>query len=314
VTVFSYDPAPEGAAYQVAPLPAESFFASPVGRRLVMGYLGNFLALHPGFRECDAIIAHGDSLLFPLLGKPLVRIMHGSALMEAVSARSLPRRIAQLGVYAQELLTALTQQGTVAVSRNSKKLNPFLRQVIPNGVDLKVFRPGEEKSAFPSVLFVGTLDGRKRGSRLLDWFSQVVAPAHPRAELWMVTPEGPSVPGVRYFPAATTRELVSLYQRAWIFASPSRYEGFGLPYLEAMACGTPVVATMNPGSQEVLGEGRYGCLTTDADFPGTLNRLLSDEAERTKLARRGLMRAKAFDLERTVDAYETWILELRAKA
>ena len=51
-----------------------------------MGYLGNVLALLPDYREFDAIIAHGDSLLLPLAGKPVVRVMHGSALGEARSA------------------------------------------------------------------------------------------------------------------------------------------------------------------------------------------------------------------------------------
>ena len=76
-----------------------------------MGYLGNVLALAPDYRGFDAIIAHGDSLLLPLTGKPVIRIFHGSALGEARSARSPGRAILQLGVYAQELLTARLQKG-----------------------------------------------------------------------------------------------------------------------------------------------------------------------------------------------------------
>ena len=61
-------------------------------------------------------------------------------------------------------------------------------------------------------------------------------------------------------------ELASLYRRAWAYVTPSTYEGFGLPYLEAMACGTPVVATPNPGSVEILDHGKYGVLAADEEF------------------------------------------------
>src|SRR5918997_5264396 len=82
VTVWTHDPRPAGAAYEVRRLPWRRFVSSWAGRRLTMGYLGNVLALLPGYGEADAIIAHGDSLLLPLRGKPVVRLMHGSALWE----------------------------------------------------------------------------------------------------------------------------------------------------------------------------------------------------------------------------------------
>ena len=71
-----------------------------------MGYLGNLLALVPGYRDFDVVVAHGDSLLLPLTGKPVLRVMHGSGWGEAQSARTWGRRFLQYGVYAQELLTA----------------------------------------------------------------------------------------------------------------------------------------------------------------------------------------------------------------
>ena len=71
VVVFSHDPKPADAAYTVAPLPWKSFVDTWLGRRVTMGYLGNVLALVPDYREFDAVIAHGDSLLVPLAGKPV---------------------------------------------------------------------------------------------------------------------------------------------------------------------------------------------------------------------------------------------------
>ena len=131
-----------------------------------------------------------------------------------------------------------------------------MSRVIPHGVDRRVFRAAAgSKSAHPSVLFVGTLDGRKRGRFLLDVFERTIRPAHPTATLTVVGQKGPPRPGVTYRTGVSDDELVALYQTAWVYASPSTYEGFGLPYLEAMACGTVVVATRNPGSVEVLGDG-----------------------------------------------------------
>ena len=88
VTVFTYDPKPEDASYDVSMLPGRAFVNSWLGRRLTMGYLANVFALLPGYRGYDAVLAHGDSLLLPLTGRPVVRIMHGTALEEAKSATS----------------------------------------------------------------------------------------------------------------------------------------------------------------------------------------------------------------------------------
>jgi phosphatidyl-myo-inositol alpha-mannosyltransferase len=315
VTVWTYDPRPAGASYAVRALPWRRWSTSWLGRRLTMGYGGNLLALLPGYGDCDVIIAHGDSLLLPLLGKPLVRVMHGSALGEALSASSPWRFALQLGVYAQELLTALVQPGCVAVSRNTLRHNPLVRRVIPNGVDLTAFYPDPvSKTSDPSILFVGALNGRKRGRLLLEWFAREVRPQHPAAQLMMVSEAGPEVSGVSYHTGVSAGELAALYRRAWVFASPSAYEGFGLPYLEAMASGTPVIATPNPGSREVLDGGRCGRLVADADFGRALAALLADEAARAELIERGLARARDYALTTMIDAYERLLGELCAPA
>jgi glycosyltransferase involved in cell wall biosynthesis len=311
VTVFTYDPRPANGVYSTAPLPGERFFRTWFGQRATMGYWGNFIALGVPYRDFDVVIAHGDSLLLPLAGKPLIRVMHGSALGEAVSATSLGRAVLQIGVYVQELLTALLQRGTVGVSANTRRYNPFIRNVIPNGVDLDVFHPDPTaRSARPSILCVGSLTGRKRGSWLIDQFTRSIRPAFPDAELHMVMTPGAPVEGVTFHVGVTMAELARLYRSAWVFASPSTYEGFGLPYLEALACGTPVLATPNPGSREVLEDRRYGVLATDETFSAELCRLLSDEGARNQLAVAGLERARSFDIRITAERYEELIGEL----
>lgn len=313
VTVFTYDPAPDDARYQVRGLPCRSFVMSWLGRRLTMGYLGNVIALFASYAGFDAIVAHGDSLLLPLTGKPVVRVMHGSAREEARSATSAGRTVLQYGVYLQELLTARLQRGTVGISENTRVSNPYVTRVIPDGIDLELFHPEEAaRSAAPMILFVGAMGGRKRGAWLLDRFRREIRPAFPTAELHLVSAPGEPAEGVYYHTGVERRALADLYRRAWVYASPSTYEGFGLPYVEAMACGTPVVASPNPGSLEVLAAGRYGCVVEDDAFASTICRLLGSRAEREALSRTGLTRAAEYDIRRSAAAYEAVIEELVA--
>jgi glycosyltransferase involved in cell wall biosynthesis len=311
VVVFSHDVKPVGAGYDVRALPWKPFVDTWLGKRLTFGYLGNILALLPDMREFDAVIAHGDSLLLPLKRKPIVRVMHGSALQEAVHATSPARAVMQCGVYAQELLTAMLVRGTVAVSENARRHNPFIHEVIPNGVDTRVFRPGiDAKSSAPSILFVGALDGRKQGRFLLDVFSTVIRSSYPEAELMFVGTPGPAASGVTYHTGIDDDQLARLYNRAWVYASPSTYEGFGLPYLEAMACGTAVVAAPNAGSAEVLADGRYGRLADRDEFGTAVLELLNDAGARHGLERAGIERATQLSAELMIDRYEDLLRRL----
>ena len=312
VTVFSHDASPPGAAYDVRMLPWGSFVNTWAGRRLTMGYLGNVLALLPDCAAADVIIAHGDSLLLPLQGKPVLRVMHGSALREATHATSIGRAALQFGVFAQELFTAATTPGTVAVSETARRDNLFIRRVIPHGVDDRIFRAvPREKTTTPSIVFVGAREGRKRGRFLTDVFSRVIRPSLPGTQLFFVGPGGPAIEGVTYYTGVTDVQLASLYRRAWVYASPSTYEGFGLPYLEAMACGTAVVATPNPGSLEVLGtEPSAGLAVPDEDFPAAILELLQNSAVREARERAGVERARQFPLAVMIDRYEAVLADL----
>lgn len=313
VMVWTLDSKPVDAAYEVGELPFKKFISSWFGRRVTMGYLGNLISLLPKYGDVDVIIAHGDSLLMPLLGRPLLRVMHGSALGEALSSKSLGRFIMQLGIYPLELLSALTQI-TVGVSQNTVRYNPFVRRVIPNGIDLKEFcADADGKTEHPSILFVGTLGGRKRGNQLLEWFTDVIHVRHGNATLDLVSARGPTLEGVTYHTGIGVKELALLYQRSWVYASPSTYEGFGIPYIEAMASGTPVVASMNPGSREVLENGRYGQIVKDKDFANEVCNLLSDHEARSLLSKEGLAHAASFSLDRMIDSYEEIIQELCAR-
>jgi glycosyltransferase involved in cell wall biosynthesis len=98
------------------------------------------------------------------------------------------------------------------------------------------------------------------------------------------------------------------YSSATVFAFPSRYEGFGLPLLEAMACGAPVVSSSASSLPEVVGDA--GLLVDPSDVGGlssALRQLLEDEPRRQALAMAGRARAQTFSWRRmaseTVQVY-----------
>ena len=85
---------------------------------------------------------------------------------------------------------------------------------------------------------------------------------------------------------------------------PSAYEGFGRPYVEAMAAGTAVVASPNPGARDVLDGGRFGVIAEDGRIADALVDLIRDSAKRAGLERAGLERARAYDWPIVAGAYE----------
>jgi glycosyltransferase involved in cell wall biosynthesis len=192
----------------------------------------------------------------------------------------------------------------VAVSETTRKHIPMIKRVIPNGVDLSAFAPGNEKSSVPSLLFVGTMTHRKRGAMLLDIFHKQIQPKIPGAEFWAVCEEEVSGKGVRWFGRVSKEKLTDLYRRAWVFCLPSTYEGFGVPYIEAMASGVPVVASPNLGAIEVTQEGRAGLIASDGELGATLSRVLTDAPLRETLTAAGLERSRHFGWDRVCSLYE----------
>jgi glycosyltransferase involved in cell wall biosynthesis len=97
-------------------------------------------------------------------------------------------------------------------------------------------------------------------------------------------------------------DLAALYSGARAFVYPSLYEGFGLPVLEAMRCGTPVIASDSTSLPEVVGDAGLLVAPTDAAaLSDALLRLATDDALAADLARRGRERSALFSWERTAD-------------
>lgn len=196
-------------------------------------------------------------------------------------------------------------------------LPPDTVRVVPAGYDEAAFfpeaaPPGPPRD--PYILFVGNLFPHKNLLRLLDAFAIVrrrVAvrlvvrgdgnPAHTHEihERVATLGLGGSVEFVGY---ASAPELRRLYVGARVLALPSRYEGFGLTALEAMACGTPVVAGAAASLPEVVGDAALLVDPDDTlDLAETLHRVLTDGDLREDLRARGLKQASRFSWHRTAE-------------
>lgn len=199
-------------------------------------------------------------------------------------------------------------------------------RVVPCGVDLERFRPCEKPERIPEVkkslgiegdyfLYVGTIEPRKNLERLIAAyyiFTQRVKDA-PKLVLaggkgWLydnifakVTELGLSekVIFTQYVPSEDMNPLMC---GAIAFVFPSVYEGFGMPPLEAMACGVPVISSGEASLPEVTGDCAVIC---DAYSPESiaegLFRLYSDENLRKELGRRGYERAQSFTWENSAE-------------
>jgi glycosyltransferase involved in cell wall biosynthesis len=296
VTVFSHCGPSEESLYRVVQVPCGNRLRTFRFAAALRGY---------DFSGFDVINAHGDDWF--LWGCKLPRhihTFHGSCLAEMLHASTIAVRVKMAALALCEFGSAFLADERVAVSANTRRYVPRIDHIIPNGVDLAQFTPGERKSEQPSILFVGTLHGRKRGAMLLDLFQRAIRPTLPEAQLWAVCETPAKGENVRYCGRLALPELIRLYRQAWVFCLPSTYEGFGVPYLEAMACGTPVVASPNPGAREVTRNGACGLLASDRNLGATLLRVLLEPALREALREAGLKRALEFDLTSICGRYE----------
>jgi len=170
------------------------------------------------------------------------------------------------------------------------------------------------------ILGLSTLQPRKNFSGLIAAFSKLLAEyreAQEGADLglviaggqgWMYNETLSSVDrlGLRdrvHFPGFVADEhLPALYTLAAAFAFPSWYEGFGLPVLEAMACGTPVVTADNSSLPEVAGDAALMIMAGDTDgLSRALYRLLTDNGLRARMVAAGTMQAHRFTWEAAAD-------------
>jgi glycosyltransferase involved in cell wall biosynthesis len=191
-------------------------------------------------------------------------------------------------------------------------VNPAYR-TLPHEQTVSVLRRHGLSAGY--ILFVGSVEERKNLARLLRAYAHLLERGENRplvvvgASRWRLA----DTSGLRkvlakhelerkvtfagYVPEA---DLPALYNAADLFVFPSLYEGFGLPPLEAMACGTPVVTSNTSSLPEVVGDAALTVDPYDVQaLAAAMRQLLDDNDLRAEMRARGLARAQAFTWQRT---------------
>jgi len=223
----------------------------------------------------------------------------------------------------------------IAVSENTKNdltsvlnVNPDNITVVPEAADER-FKPITDKEEIkryvfehyglqtPFILYVGTLEPRKNIPSLLKAFSILRERGYPH-KLVLIGGKGwkyeeifstidelklenqIAIPGY-----VQDQDMVYFYNLADLFVYPSLYEGFGLPPLEAMSCGAPVITSSKSSLPEVVGDAALLVDPLDVDaLAVAIESVLANKELRTELSERGLKRAKFFSWEKTAE--QTW--------
>ena len=298
----------------VASLPVEVL---PISGRARLGRIGaeaSWLAARS--RGLD-LLHHAGGTAPPLRTAPYVLTLHDLQPLERQATHSAVKR-AYLGT---AIPPSVRHARVVAVP------SEFVRQsvldrfgtdpervvVVPHGVEL-LTRPTEVdvvreryELAGPVVLYPAITYPHKNHAVLVRAFAEVVA-AHPDAVLVLPGGRGGEEdalrdlidrlglrPRVRRTGRISAADIAGLYHAASVVAVPSRYEGFGLPAVEAMAYGVPLVAAASTALPEVVGDaGRLVDPDDVAGWSAAIGALLDDPAERARLAAAGAEQAQRY--------------------
>jgi glycosyltransferase involved in cell wall biosynthesis len=183
------------------------------------------------------------------------------------------------------------------------KLHPDRVVAVPLAA-AQVFHPSMSSPRPPYFLYAGTLEPRKNLPAIVDAWRELRR-SHPvelvlagrrRAEF----PEPRAEPGLEVTGQVTDQELASLYSGAIATLYPSLYEGFGLPVLEAMQCGSPVIASRDPAVSEVSGSAALLLDPRDTNaWLEAMRAMLTRPEWRAAWTEQGLVRAAGFSWNRT---------------
>jgi glycosyltransferase involved in cell wall biosynthesis len=269
-------------------------------------------------RQCDALLAANSFLMAAVAGPRSVAVVHDLFGF----SRRFGAPAGGLGERATLPLAARRAAGFICVSAATRDdlvgRHPALAErtvVIPHGVSARFSRapaagtPARYGLDGDYVLAVGTREPRKNLPRLVEAFVGLPPEVRKGRRLAVAGPPGWSDSEIEAL--ATThddvvllgyvddQDLAGLYAGAAVFAFPSLAEGFGMPVLEAMAAGTPVLTSDRSSLSEVAGDAALLVDPTDTvSIREALRRILSDSALRSDLAAKGRERAAGFTWRR----------------
>jgi len=285
-------------------------------------------------RRLGAELLHAPHYVRPLLCTiPSVVTIHDC--IHLLFPQYLPNRMAWR--YARYMMGSAIRHSALVFTVSDASRADILRfypwadpakvHVVPNAIDTELLEdPGEEEMKRVReryqlqgrfVLFAGNVKPHKNLERLIRAFAQVREQGgHDDLQLLLIGDDVSRYGSlrraveatrlrqdVRFFGFVPPSTLAALYRMADVFAFPSLYEGFGLPPLEAMSCGTPVVTSGMAALHEVVGEAAVlvDPYSVD-DIASGISRVLDDEDLRAELIQKGRARARMFSWERSVRA------------
>lgn len=286
---------------------------SPIGSRDPLWHVA---AARRANRECDVFLSTNSYLTAWFLRVPTAVVVcdlvawspefapqRRAGLIERATLPYAIRRAAAL-----DCISASTEQDLVArfPAAGSKAVT------IPLAADERFASSGPRRDldGRPYVLGVGTLEPRKNLPRLVEAFASLPDAVRGDRVLALAGPPGWETDAtvaaarrhsdvVRPLGFVPDADLPALYRGADLFAYPSLYEGFGLPVLEAMSSGTPVLTSSISSLPEVAGDAAVYVDPTDtADIAAGLERALSDTELRSRLVEAGIQRARRFSWSR----------------
>jgi glycosyltransferase involved in cell wall biosynthesis len=226
----------------------------------------------------------------------------------------LPPRLAKLGRTIESRIAPPIYRRTriVTLSESSKRelveelgFKAKRVDVVPPGIDPH-FSPGGREAEQPLLVAVGRLVPVKRFHLLVDAVVQlrerhpglravIVGEGYERASLTDQIERHDATGYIDLVGRITDAQLVELYRRAWVLASTSAREGWGMTITEAAACGTPAVATDIAGHRDAVVPGETGLLaSTDAEFVAAVDSVLTDAQLRRRLSAGALAHAERF--------------------
>ena len=271
--------------------------------------LGNF---GPAAAHCDVVCIHdANTFLEPDSYSKTFRSSY-RALLPIIGKRA--GRVATVSEYSANMLArfGIAPRDKIFVAGNGHE---HVRRWNPERATLPLLKSLRR----PYVLLLGSQAKHKNievvlaGAQALDAAAIDLVIVGSASRIFLNTPEV-RAPNTHYVGYVSDDDLAALYERAFCLAFPSTTEGFGLPPLEAMASGCPVISSNAASLREVGGEAvQYVNPLARADWPQAIIELSKNEQRRKELIMRGTERARLFSWQRSAEIYIDELLQMNCR-